>query len=228
MSYKEKVKEDAFWNSPQMAEYFGSKPADPIVVEKLSTFQTPNKYTALDLGCGGGRHTELLFKMGFKTWAIDINDGMIEATRRRISLISSEETANTRIKYGTILNLPFEDTLFDIVITTGVLHQAESLDEYSLAIKELSRVTKHNGTVLLNIFTNSVIPGNLESIPGKPYTYKTEEGLLMTLLSRPLFNCLMQESGFALEKQYGEDIKEENTGIRSVYRASYLKLPLAL
>lgn len=211
---------DVFWNDLSNVAYFSKKPADWRIIDRLDFFspQQCRQLIALDLGCGGGRHTEMLCKKNFRTCAVDINPKMLEATRKRTENLSNRPI----IREGTILNTPFSDGCFDIVVTTGVLHQAENLAQYEEAIKELSRVCRDECIVCLNIFTNKVIDNTYMKV-SDDYSYITKEGLPMCLLSKELFYSLMLKNGFILEKEYSEDIVHENTGQRAVLRCDFIK-----
>ncbi|MEK7095517.1 MAG: class I SAM-dependent methyltransferase [Patescibacteria group bacterium] len=214
-----KNEEKKFWNDLNMVSYFGSKPADPRVEARLNLVVDIKNKKALDLGCGGGRHTELLLKLGFETHACDVNPEMIRATKTRISDLGS-----ATIVEGTMLDIPFPDEYFDVVVTTGVLHQAKSHQEYERAIGELNRVTKLGAVVSLNIFTNKVWDDTYVPVDDEAYTVVTAEGLWMTILPREEFCRLMRDKGFVLEDGWIEDSKQENTGPRAVFRANFVKI----
>jgi ubiquinone/menaquinone biosynthesis C-methylase UbiE len=121
------------------------------------------------------------------------------------------------------VNLPFASETFDVVITTGVLHQAKNVNEYEAAIKELSRVMKPNGLVCLNIFTSLVLDESYLRL-SDAFVFQTKEGLEMTLLSKTTFYELMLWYGLVLEEELSEDVVEENTGKRSVLRCNFVKV----
>lgn len=213
--------ERAFWNSGEITNYFESKPPDPRIVEFLDQHEgSLTGAVALDLGCGGGRHSELLASRGFDLHAVDVNLAMLETTKSRLE----KNGLSGDIRFGTILSIPHESNKFDLVVTTGVLHQATSPEEYDVALSELARVTKPAGYVLLNIFTNKVWDETFSPLGASPYSVLTQEGLPMTLLPSDDFNARMARNGFDLIESQGEEIKQENTGPRAVYRAVYQKL----
>lgn len=216
-------KDYKFWNDNSNVKYFKGKPADPLMVEYLKRYSDEEaaKMRALDLGCGGGRHTELLVTKGFQTYAVDINPAMLEATKARVEALNLDNVPE--IKEGSITAVPFEDDFFSLVITTGVLHQARSQEEYRQAIRELSRVCKEGAIILLNIFTNRDLDPTYTYLDGDHTVVRTKEGLLMTLLPKELFYSMMKDAGLMLEEEYIEELKEENTGPRTVLRARFIK-----
>ena len=218
-------KEFAFWNNLKNVAYFVNKLADWRIARRLEKIplQERIKMQALDLGCGGGRHTKMLCNDGFITTAIDINPEMLKATKQQSSSFKNKP----KICEGSMLNMPFMDNHFDVIVATGVLHQAKNVDEYTKAIKELRRIAKDNCVVCLNVFTNLVLDETYIKT-NDDYVYITKEGLLMCLLSKELFIKLMINNGFILETEYSEDIVQENTGKRAVLRCDFVKKPIIL
>ena len=212
--------ERTFWNAQDITTYFEAKPADPRIETFLEAYtESVGAVTALDLGCGGGRHSELLASLGHDTHSIDVNPAMLDTTARRIAA----NGLSADIREGSIDAIPFSDASFDIVVTTGVLHQANNIAEYLTAIAELSRVMKPGAYVLLNIFTNAVWDESYTTVSEDGFSVITREGLPQTLLPRELFDALMAEHSLVLVEDQGEEIKQENTGPRAVYRAIFQK-----
>lgn len=208
-----------FWNNRDIVKYFSDKPADHRIKERLEKINQAERESmkALDLGCGGGRHTDLLVNLGFQTYAIDPNPVMLHATTKRL-----KSNGLKGVRRGIMTKLPYEDNIFDVVVTTGVLHQARNLAEYEQAIHELSRVVKKSGVVCLNIFTSKAIDGSMLKTD-HAFSFQTKEGLYMTLLDKKCFYEMMSWNGFSLENELAEDIVSENTGTRSVLRCNFIK-----
>lgn len=214
-----KNKSTSFWNNSINTNYFANKPPDWRILERLHDIPSVKrkKMNALDLGSGGGRHTKILCKYGFLTKAIDANIEMVKKTKE----VSSSIKREAEIFQGIMTEIPFPNDFFDVIIATGVLHQANNLKEYKKTIKEIARVAKNDCVLCLNIFTNLVLDNTYKK-RGK-YSYLTKEGLPMCLLDKEFFYTLMIENGFLLEKEYSEDIVQENTGERSVLRCNFIK-----
>lgn len=210
-----------FWNNKKSIEYFAAKPPDPRVKKRLELFVRQKKdmveLSALDLGCGGGRHTELLVGLGFKTSIVDLNWRMLRST---VSRVGRSKLAS--VKWASITRLPHKDGVFDVIVTTGVLHQAKNFQEYQIAISELSRTLKSGGVICLNIFTSFELDKSYTKL-SDAFAYRTKEGLDMTLLSKTTFYELMGWYGLTLEEELSEDTVEENTGTRSVLRCNFIK-----
>ncbi len=92
---------------------------------------------ALDDGCGGGRYTLALKKMGFKkVYGIDWSVINLKTANYRKDLKNIE---NVEYKQGDVLKLPFEDGKFDFVFSNGVLHHTVSIQE---GLREIFRIMK--------------------------------------------------------------------------------------
>lgn len=211
----------SWWDEPQNVTYFAQKPPDERIARRLCALSERPSKKALDIGCGGGRHTELLWRLGFHWHACDVHQGMLEATRQRMSRYVDCSLAEQRIIFGSIEHLPYVDQSFDVVVVTGVLHQARNLHGYEQAIQELARVTRPGAILCVNIFTNAVADEHYEQID--EYSVRTREGLVMTLLSKALFYDLMHRHGLSLEDELAEDVKIENTGPRAILRAHFYR-----
>jgi arsenite methyltransferase len=108
----------------------------------------------LDVGCGAGTTPCFLAKtVGCRVVGVDISAGMIERSRER----ARRERVADRVEFrvADAQDLPFEDDLFDAVITESVTAFPEDKQQ---AVKEYARVTKPGGYVGLNESTWRKVP----------------------------------------------------------------------
>jgi len=89
----------------------------------------------LDVGCGIGSFEQNLPTLNII--GLDISEEMLEEARKR-----SDKT----FVQGNAEELGFKDSTFDAVFTVTTL---EFLDDYQKAVKEMARVTKPNGKILV-------------------------------------------------------------------------------
>jgi len=88
----------------------------------------------LDVGCGSGRYSQALLKMGAeKVVGLDLHDPKLECE-------------GFEFKKGSALKLPFSDGEFDFVFCNGVLHHTR---DWRQGIKEAYRVLKEDGCLWL-------------------------------------------------------------------------------
>jgi len=119
----------------------------------------PGSYV-LDVGCGAGVTPSFLAKKyGCRVVGVDILAGMIEKSRERAAREGVADRVEFRV--ADAQDLPFEDGLFDAVITESVT--AFPPDKQK-AVGEYTRVTKPGGYVGLNESTWLKVPPPPEMI----------------------------------------------------------------
>lgn len=103
-------------------------------------------YYIADEGCGIGYFTIPMAKAveeGGIIYAIDINDKMLEETKRRIE---NENLANVEIIHSGENDFRIEDQSVDMVFTATVFHE---LDEPKSFLEECKRVLKNEGDLVI-------------------------------------------------------------------------------
>jgi len=108
----------------------------------------------LDVGCGAGVTPSFIAKRyGCRVVGVDISEGMIERSKER----SKREGVADRVEFrvADAQDLPFEDDLFDAVITESVTAFPEDKQR---AVNEYVRVTKPGGYVGLSESTWLKVP----------------------------------------------------------------------
>ncbi len=103
----------------------------------------------LDIGCGPGITAEHLVKSGFEVYGVDISPEMINECRKEFGHLSA-----AHFSVGKIEAMEFPDSFFDVVLCVGVV---EYVDDDLAAIKEMARVTKPGGTIIVTL-PNRVSP----------------------------------------------------------------------
>lgn len=94
-----------------------------------------------DLGCGTGQVAEALAPFVKQVVAVDASEAMLTAARKRLKPL-----ANVQVRRGELQTLPLGDGELDAAVTMLVLHH---LPEPAAAIRELARVVKPGGKLLL-------------------------------------------------------------------------------
>jgi ubiquinone/menaquinone biosynthesis C-methylase UbiE len=101
----------------------------------------------LDAGSGTGIVTLGFQDTGFrplKTVAFDLSGNSLKIAREQFAKEKKIDASNIESVQGNVLELPFADDTFDLVLTCGVLEYV-SLDA---GLKELSRVLKRGGKLV--------------------------------------------------------------------------------
>ncbi len=106
----------------------------------------------LDVGCGAGVTPCFIAKRyGCRVVGVDISEGMVERSRERAKregvADADNEHPGVEFRVADAQDLPFEDNLFDAVITESVTAFPEDKQR---AVNEYVRVTKPGGYIGLN------------------------------------------------------------------------------
>lgn len=102
---------------------------------------------ALDIGCGSGRYTFALKKLGCDSvTGVDSGDEGLEIAR---SMLKKENSSDIFFIKQDVLDLSFEDETFDFVFCNGVLHHTEDMER---GIREMIRVAKMGAKIWLYLY----------------------------------------------------------------------------
>ncbi len=130
-----------------------------------------DKYV-LDIGCGvGATPCYIAKKHGGRVVGVDISEGMIDRSNERAKREGLEDRVEFRV--ADAQNLPFQDALFDAVISESV---TAFVEDKQRAVSEYVRVTKPQGFVGFNesIWIKAPPPKELVEWASRTYGAKTE------------------------------------------------------
>lgn len=94
----------------------------------------------LEVGCGKGDLSILMATQGVNVTGIDLSQNLLKNASKRARKLGLD----INFKQADITDLPFEDSCFDVVISTLTFHYL-SEEEKELALKEIFRVLKPGG-----------------------------------------------------------------------------------
>jgi len=118
----------------------------PVAADLLSLALLPggNAPRLLDVGCGTGHNLELMERLGFRCWGIDVSSTAVEKAKAR-----SAHPEN--FVAGSVTLLPWPDASFDVVTDIGCLHCLQT-DEVAAYVAEVRRVLAPGGRFLCRSF----------------------------------------------------------------------------
>lgn len=96
----------------------------------------------LDLGCGLGLQTSEMRKRGYRVIGLDPSVGLLAVGQRRLG--------PSPVLAASALELPLADQSVDFVYTIGVLHHLAGREAQRDALREIARVLKPGGTLLVH------------------------------------------------------------------------------
>jgi ubiquinone/menaquinone biosynthesis C-methylase UbiE len=102
----------------------------------------------LEIGAGTGRFTALVLERGFSVTATDINQGLLDTLRDKVSQMGAADRC--RIEIQDMFDLKYADDTFDLVYSINVLPRLLTLGDQRAALLEIARVIKPGGRLLFN------------------------------------------------------------------------------
>lgn len=116
------------------------------IAREIQNYVSEND-VVLECACGTGLLTVSMASKCKKITATDYSEGMLKQCARKTSRFS-----NVCIEKQSILDLPYEDNSFDIVVAANVIHL---LDEPEKALSEMKRVCKKGGKIVIPTYVNN-------------------------------------------------------------------------
>ena len=165
-------------------------PYFPVYKEKLKEIDRilrgKEYLKILDAGCGEGVLIEKYRKKGFDIQGFDSN------------------YSSKNIKKGDIIKIPFKEEEFDIVLCLSVLEHL-SFEDQNIALKELNRVLKKSGILVLAIPNLAHIASRLSFLftgkllrTSELYRHKGDRPIseFITLIKKANFNIIKRKGLF--------------------------------
>jgi len=138
-------------NDLQITDSFTTR---QFFIQHLAAYEHVKLYAkdkvVLDAGMGDGYGANHLADIAKEVVGIDIEDSEVGKARKRFM------RSNLKFSVGSLLNIDFPDSYFDIVISSQVVEHIE-LDMLSKYLSEIFRVLKNGGIFFvctLNLFNN--------------------------------------------------------------------------
>jgi len=109
----------------------------PLQLEKV--IPLARSKTVIEMGCGTGLLLEEVNKFAKSAYGFDISGGMLRNAHKR----------GLNVVEGSVDKLPFKAEIFDLVYSFKTLPHIPNIE---LAVKEMTRVTKHGGYLVLEFY----------------------------------------------------------------------------
>jgi ubiquinone/menaquinone biosynthesis C-methylase UbiE len=154
----DKPKSSEFWDSNPCCGNWSSidgliswrNKSEPYVKKVLDKVVIPDK-KILEVGCGQGIEFVQNLEKGMDMTGLDYSKDSIAKTKKHITQKFKYDKNNGKFPLlrGDAENLPFQDSLFDIVYSIGVLHHTPNTQK---AINEIHRVLKNDGMSVVMLY----------------------------------------------------------------------------
>ena len=143
-----------------------------------------------DAGCGEGRNMHWFLQNGFAIYGTDINETAIAQLSSANLGLPAE-----RLQVAAVEKLPFADNYFDHIISSAVLHFANSTQHFKTMLTEMARVLKTNGSLFIRMTSDIGIENKVKLISDGVYIIP--DGSKRFLLTKTLLAECMQENNLS-------------------------------
>lgn len=144
----------------------------------------------LDAGCGNGRNLIWFLKNEIEIYGIDKDEVAINYLKSKYTRLNKD-----RFRVADITNVPFENNFFDHLISSAVLHFANSVSDFKKMMNEMVRVLKPGGSLFIRMTSNIGIENKV--IPIGNGVYHIPDDSTRFLLTPSLLKEIMQENNLS-------------------------------
>ncbi|WP_324661950.1 class I SAM-dependent methyltransferase [Haloarcula sediminis] len=108
----------------------------------------PEGGTALDIGCGNGRHAALLADAADRVVGLDASRALLSAAAERVG-------DRAALALGDAARLPLADDRIDLAVYVATLHHLPSAADRRASLDELARVLSPDGRALVSVWSTA-------------------------------------------------------------------------
>lgn len=125
---------------------------DIYVFDQLLRGRITDRMSVLDAGCGQGRNIAYLLRREVDISGVDMSEVAIQATRHLAAHLAPSKPAD-RFQVAPVEDMPFGDELFDVVISSAVMHFARDEAHWQAMLREMWRVLRPGGLFFARLAT---------------------------------------------------------------------------
>ena len=152
--------------SIDLQEWFGG--IDIYLFDQLLKGRMVPGMRLLDAGCGSGRNLVYFLRSGYEVFAIDESEPAIERLRQLAARLAPH-LPTENFKTGPVETIRFEDTEFDVVLSSAVLHFARDDQHWMAMVEEMWRVLKRGGIFFARLASTIGIENQVRLVEGRRY-----------------------------------------------------------
>lgn len=115
---------------------------------EVETFcESRHASAAVDVGCGNGRHTELLAEHAFEAFGVDVSRELLSVARERVP--------EAEFLLGDASRLPLATDSIGLAVYVATLHHLPNRKLRRQSLTELARVLDADGTALVSAWSTA-------------------------------------------------------------------------
>jgi ubiquinone/menaquinone biosynthesis C-methylase UbiE len=127
---------------------------DIYLLDQILKGRFGKKMRILDAGCGEGRNCIYFLQSGFQIFGVDSNPTAIQMARIYAKSIEKDYDV-LRFQEAKVEDMPFHKEAFDALLSSAVLHFAQSEGHFFRMLDEMMRIVKPEGIFFLRMCTDA-------------------------------------------------------------------------
>lgn len=218
------------WSASDTVAGFATSPPNAVLMKFAEEeLRRPGASRALDLGCGAGRNTVPIARLGWNVVGVDLSWPMIAAAATR----AGEDRLDDRLRLvlAPVDELPARGRSFDLVIAHGIWNLARSAVGFRQALGEAARVAKPGAGLFVFTFSRSTFPSETEGVRGEPFVFTQFSGEPQCFLTEVQLVTELGAVGFAPDpavvlREYNRPRSGTLSGgkVPAIYEAAFRKV----
>jgi len=183
------------WSAPEtVAGFARGAPNEVLVRFATMELQRLGAARVLDLGCGEGRNTMPLARLGWKVIGSDLSWPMLRAAAQRVE----QEMLADRVSLmlAPMDRIPARARTFDLLVAHGIWNLARSAAELRRALEEAARVARRGAAVFVFTFSRNTLPPETQPLSGEPFVFTEFSGQPQCFLSEHQLVAELAAAGF--------------------------------
>ncbi len=160
---------------------------DIYLIDQIMKGRYKDDESILDAGCGQGRNMHWFLQNNFNITGLDLSEENIRDLKATYPGLPPN-----RFMVSAVEQTLFPDAHFDHIISSAVLHFANSTAQFNKMMMEMVRIVKHSGTIFIRMTSDIGIENKVVHIAEG--VYFIPDGSKRFLLTRPLLTDCMQQN----------------------------------
>jgi tellurite methyltransferase len=174
--------------TPTLEAEFGQ--IDIYLFDQLLRGRIVPGMNVFDAGCGAGRNLVYLLRAGYDVYGVDTSPAAVAAVQQLAATLAPHLPA-AHFRVEAIERSSFPDAFADVVLSSAVLHFAESDEHFAAMVRETWRVLKPGGLFFCRLASLTGIANDVRALgrgrfllPDGSERYLVDETRLLELTDR--------------------------------------------